>query len=96
MTTKTKARKAAKGRTAKPAADEKLSALDAAALVLAGVPGPMTAPELITAMAERKLWASPNGKTPAATLSAAIGREIKAKGAEARFKKAGRGKFAAR
>ena len=30
----------------------------------------MTAPELIAAMSEQKLWSSPNGKTPAATLSA--------------------------
>ena len=88
--------KPAKGRKAKPAADEpeKLSALDAAALVLAGTPEPMTAPELIEAMASRKLWASPNGKTPAATLSAAIGREIATKGTAARFQKTGRGRFA--
>jgi hypothetical protein len=88
--------KPAKGRKAKPAANEtsKLSALDAAALVLAGTPEPMTAPELIEAMAARKLWASPNGKTPAATLSAAIGREIATKGTAARFQKTGRGRFA--
>jgi hypothetical protein len=90
--------KPAKARTAKPAADgpERLSALDAAALVLAGTPEPMTAPELVKVMADRKLWASPNGKTPAATLSAAIGREIKLKGNDARFKKTDRGRFAAR
>jgi hypothetical protein len=95
---KPKTPKAAKGRKAKPAAGEagKLSALDAAAQILTGATGPMTAPELITAMAERKLWASPNGKTPAATLSAAIGREIQVKGNASRFQKAGRGKFAAR
>jgi hypothetical protein len=95
---KTPTPKPAKGRKAKPAADEteKLSALDAAALVLTGYAGTMTAPELIEVLAERKLWASPNGKTPAATLSAAIGREIKTKGTAARFLKAGRGRFGAR
>ena len=100
MTTKKKPAKpkAAKARKTQPPADDdgKLSALDAAALVLAGTPEPMTAPELIRVMAERKLWTSPGGKTPAATLSSAIGREIAAKGAQARFQKAGRGKFADR
>jgi hypothetical protein len=37
----------------------------------------------------------PNGLTPHATLHSAILRELKAKGVEARFKKAERGKFAA-
>ncbi len=90
--------KSPRARKAKPAADEpeKLSALDAAALVLAGTPEPMTAPDLVKVMADRKLWESPSGKTPAATLSAAIGREIATKGTAARFRKAGRGRFAAR
>jgi hypothetical protein len=35
-----------------------------------------------------------SGKTPAATLSAAIGHEIKTKGTAARFQKMGRGTFA--
>jgi hypothetical protein len=87
-----------RARKAKPVADgsKKASALDAAALVLAGTAEPMTAPDLVKVMADRKLWASPGGKTPAATLSAAIGREIKLKGDDARFKKTGRGRFAAR
>jgi hypothetical protein len=46
-------------------------------------------------MAEKGYWASPGGKTPQATLYSAILRELKAKGKEARFKKADRGKFAA-
>lgn len=93
-----KARTAGKGRKAKPVTDtpEKLSALDAAAQVLAAAPEPMTAPELIKAMANRKLWTSPNGKTPAATLSAAIGREIATKGTASRFQKTDRGRFATR
>ena len=46
------------------------------------------------AMAERKLSSSPNGKTPHATLNAAMLREIGVKGGESRFKKTGRGLFA--
>jgi HB1, ASXL, restriction endonuclease HTH domain len=98
-TAKPKAGKRARAATPAPAEDaapKRPSALDAAAQVLGGAAEPMTAPELIAAMAEHQLWTSPNGKTPAATLSAAIGREIKARGKNARFKKAGRGRFAAR
>jgi hypothetical protein len=46
-------------------------------------------------MAEKKLWTSPGGKTPHATLYSALLREIGAKGKDARFKKAERGKFVA-
>ena len=45
-------------------------------------------------MAERKLWSRPNGKTPHATLNAAMLREIGSKAGKARFKKTGRGLFA--
>ncbi len=79
-----------------PAGDAKpkrVSALDAAAQVLKASGRPMRAQELITAMAEQKLWTSPNGKTPHATLYAAIPREIGNKGSEARFRKVERGKF---
>ena len=44
-------------------------------------------------MAGRGYWTSPAGKTPAATLSAAIHREIANKGHQARFRKVQRGKF---
>ncbi len=40
----------------------------------------------------KKLW-STNGKTPAATLYAAIIREISTKGKQARFEKVERGRF---
>ncbi len=50
---------------------------------------------LIETMASRGLWTSPGGKTPAATLYAAIVREITTKGKDARFRKADRGLFAA-
>ena len=53
----------------------------------------MRSNEMIAAMAEQGLWSSPNGKTPAATLYAAILREIGAKGNAARFRKTERGKF---
>jgi hypothetical protein len=46
-------------------------------------------------MAQKKLWESPNGKTPAATLYAAILRELTTKGKDSRFQKTEPGKFAA-
>jgi hypothetical protein len=80
----------------KPAAEanpKRVSALDAAATVLKAKGEAMRSGELIAAMAEQGLWSSPNGKTPHATLYAAILREIGAKGKEARFRKTERGKF---
>lgn len=74
----------------------RLSALDAAAQLLAAIKKPMRAAELIDLMAAKNLWKSPNGKTPSATLSAAITREIAAKGKNARFQKVDRGMFMAR
>lgn len=83
--------------TKKPtAAPGKLSALDAAAKVLGETGTPMTATEMIEAMAAKNYWTSPNGATPANTLYAAILREIKLKGEQSRFQKTERGKFAAR
>jgi hypothetical protein len=49
---------------------------------------------LIDAMAAKGYWTSPNGKTPSATLYAAILREITTKARESRFTKTERGKFA--
>src|SRR5438552_17130 len=73
----------------------RLSALTAAAQVLRKARRPMNCRELIDTMAAKRLWTSPQGKTPHATLHAAISREIGTKGAEARFRKAAadRGKF---
>jgi hypothetical protein len=73
--------------------EKKLSALDAAAKVLAETGTAMTCQELIAAMAAKVYWTSPNGRTPQATLYSAILREITAKGANSRFRKAERGKF---
>jgi hypothetical protein len=50
----------------------KLSAVDAAAKVLAETGQPMTCPELIAAMAAKGYWTSPAGRTPAATLYTAV------------------------
>ena len=79
--------------TAKPKT-KKISALDAAAKVLAETGQAMTCAALIEAMAAKGYWTSPGGKTPAATLYSAILRELKTKGANARFKKTDRGQFA--
>jgi HB1, ASXL, restriction endonuclease HTH domain len=77
----------------KAARDKKLSALDAAAKLLEASGEAMTCQEMIKAMAEKKLWSSPGGRTPQATLYAALLREISNKGKESRFRKAGPGKF---
>ena len=79
----------------KAAEEKKLSAIDAAARVLAETGTPMNCKELIEAMAAKGYWNSPGGKTPHATLYSAILREIANKGNKARFKKTERGKFAA-
>ena len=73
---------------------KKLSALDAAAKVLAETGQPMTCAALIETMAAKGYWTSPGGKTPSATLYSAILKELKTKGANARFKKTDRGQFA--
>jgi HB1, ASXL, restriction endonuclease HTH domain len=85
---------ATKSKTTKPPKEKKLSAIDAAAQVLAGSKEPMNAKEMIEAMAAKSLWTSPGGQTPWATLYSAIIREIALKGKEARFVKTERGKFA--
>ena len=72
---------------------KKLSAMDAAAKVLAEAGEPMDCQTMIKAMAEKGYWTSPGGKTPAATLYSAILRELQTKGNDSRFKKTERGKF---
>jgi hypothetical protein len=86
-TKKPAVKKAAKG-------EKKLSALDAAARVLAETKEPMTSKALIEAMAAQGYWKSPGGKTPHATLYAALLREINTKGQDSRFQKTERGLFA--
>jgi hypothetical protein len=55
-------------KTKKAKADGKLSALDAAAKVLADAGEPMNTKAMIEAMAAKGLWTSPGGATPHATL----------------------------
>ena len=91
----TPARTAKNKPPAESAAAKKLSALDAAAKLLAETGEPMNCQEMIKGMAEKGYWTSPGGQTPHATLYSAILRELKTKGAGARFRKTERGKFAA-
>ncbi|GJQ30681.1 MAG: hypothetical protein HBSAPP03_25650 [Phycisphaerae bacterium] len=96
--TERKSAKEAKPKPPKAAGEKKptrLSALDAAAQVLAASEVPMRAKDMIAQMEAKGLWKSPGGKTPEATLYAAIIREIAAKGTAARFKKHERGVFVA-
>jgi hypothetical protein len=86
------AKKTSRGK-ASPAT--RMSAIAAAARVLSEAGREMTCPELIAAMAAKRYWTSPGGKTPASTLYASIYQEIKAKGKDSRFRKTERGKFAA-
>ena len=72
---------------------KKLSAIDAAAKVLAEANEALNTKQMIEAMATGGLWTSPGGKTPSATLYSSIIREIATKGNDARFVKAERGKF---
>jgi hypothetical protein len=91
---KAKAAKPAKTKPEAPAKPKKLGCLDAAAKLLGETGQAMTCQEMIDAMAAKGYWASPNGKTPSATLYAAILREITTKAKESRFTKTERGKFA--
>lgn len=104
----TNARTAKTTKTTPPAADPKpepkpakaeepkrMSAINAAAKVLAESKEPLNAKQMVEAMAAKGYWSSPGGKTPHATLYSAILREINTKGQGARFKKTERGKFAA-
>jgi hypothetical protein len=93
----TKPKKTKGGKSAKQPKEKKprkMSGLDAAAKVLLESKEPLTAQAMVDAAFAQGLWKS-NGKTPAATVYAAIIREIAAKGKEARFKKVDRGMFAA-
>jgi len=76
-----------------------LSALDAAALVLAKIPESQAAAglgarDIIERMRSEGLWQSPGGKTPDATLYAAMVREITAKRELSRFARIAKGRFA--
>jgi hypothetical protein len=87
-------KRSAAARPKKAKAEGKLSAIAAAAKILGETGQPMTAGELIEAMAAKGYWTSPRGLTPQATLFAALSREVSTKGKDSRFVKAERGKFA--
>ena len=75
-----------------PRGNGKLSGLDAAAQILAKSKEPMGCKDMAEQAIAKELW-SPGGKTPHATLYAAIIREIARKGKGARFAKVDRGRF---
>jgi outer membrane biosynthesis protein TonB len=69
-----------------------MSGLDAAAKVLAEAGVPMNCKDLTDSILAQKLWFT-DGKTPSATVYAAIIREIASKGPGSRFRKTDRGLF---
>ncbi len=82
-----------KAKSTKPAKAMRVSALDAAAIVVRTSTNPMRPSEMVDAMKSQGLWSSPTGKTPGSTLYAAIIREIARKGDASRFRKTERGLF---
>lgn len=78
---------------AKQKPERRISQVDAAVAVLRKASEPMNCKAMVESMVKRRLWHSPNGKTPDATLYAAILREIATKGRQARFVKASPGHF---
>ena len=89
-TAKTEKAKAAAKTKAKK--ERRPSGLDAAATVLAEAGKPMNTADMVKRMLETGLWKT-DGKTPAATIYAAIIREIAVKGDKSRFRKTDRGHF---
>lgn len=82
-----------RARITKPA-EPRVSGLGAALTVLQASKQPMKVGDLAEVAIKKGLW-SPKGKTPEATLASALYREIKDKGKQSRFKKAGPGLYAA-
>ena len=70
----------------------KRGGLNAAVRVLEEAGGPLNCKTIVERMLEKGYWAT-GGKTPQATINAAISREIKAKGELSRFRKVQRGLF---
>jgi HB1, ASXL, restriction endonuclease HTH domain len=91
-----KTNRASAAKKAKPAAKRPRprtkGILDIAAETLASSEKPMGCKEIVEHAIDKGLWKT-KGKTPHATLYAAIIREIAAKGKNARFKKVDRGLF---
>lgn len=76
-------------------AKKRTGILNAAAEILAKAPEPMGCKAIVEQVLESGLWTT-MGKTPSATLYAAIIREIAKKGKDARFEKVDRGRFKVR
>jgi hypothetical protein len=85
-------RKAKGAKASKPKGERKPGILTLAADVLKDAKAPMDCKAIVEKVLAKGLWQT-KGKTPAATLYAAIIREIAAKGKEARFHKTDRGLF---
>ena len=81
--------------TGRAAPQKRMSGLDAAARVLKESGKPMKVKAMVETMLAKGYWKT-GGKTPAATIYSAIIREIDVKKANSRFKKTGRGLFAAK
>ncbi len=91
----TKGKAGEKKTTAKAANTKKPrkpSGLDTAAQVLAESGDPMRSKDIVDTMLAKGLWFT-KGKTPHATIYAAIIREIQNKGDASRFEKVDRGRF---
>ena len=73
----------------------RLNLLDAAYRVLSEVKKAMTTREIVAACAKKQYWVS-KAATPHQSLTAALNREIEAKGTQSRFQKIERGKFTLR
>lgn len=76
----------------KPQKIRKASGLDAAFEVLKEAKQPMRCRDIVQTMLDNGMWTS-DGKTPHATIYAAILREIQTKGDRSRFVKTERGWF---
>jgi len=72
--------------------DGTMSGLDAAAKILVDAGGALNCKAMVEQAIEKGYW-KPGGKTPAATMYAAILREIQKKGDTSRFVKTERGMF---
>jgi len=85
-------RRAKKAKAARPKGQRKPGILTLAADVLKDAKAPMNCKTIVEKVLAKGLWQT-KGKTPAATLYAAIVREIATKGKDARFHKVDRGQF---
>ncbi|TVQ30222.1 MAG: hypothetical protein EA376_13785 [Phycisphaeraceae bacterium] len=88
-----KKKPAKRAKAAKADTPKRISLLDAAAIVLKDAKAPLQAKQIVERVIERGLWTPGAGKTPHATLYAAMTREIATKGVDARFRKVERGQF---